>query len=692
MMFPVRLQKIILISTLLMLIAFFFTGTLSCSGGHNALVPSISNDQVNPLDSRDADFERGHNVLGFCSVYLDTETWEITIEVHRTAEVHVNLSAFLTNPNCPGGKCLRWQVVGYDPISYIYTVDLNLTNPTAIAAYDVRVILSELPHNPDTGAKWEVKNPDSFTHIWDNDPVWSQEAQWINPFIAFEKEDKTRMFLPDPDGSGVQTYADTEKLLLLVPPKSGTAGEIKVILDACWPDHCKDPYEISRMQQSDDLPPVNQTSSVYFECIVADWQEDISDVSLYMPDIIDEADDGYLQMHEWPTTGVNAWPPGDGQPPFDQEEIDFMSEFGNYDRDTLRKYWCNVTNDQAVHAGTYDAIVVAKSIDTDGDDNDTLYNRFNFKVQEGGSGGDPNSHLQVVYSSYKNEADADIYSHCFLAGDSEIRLTNDGGRHSDELEVCINAAATTIVFISNYNKNSNTISDFELYKMPITYLGNVPVSANSDNTGAWVQLTQNNWDDRMPDFAPNGSMIAFSADRYGGQYEIFTLNLGGGTPFRVTQSYGNDESPNYDRSNAAGQWLYFQSDRAGGGNYEIYGINPTVVESSSNLPTRYTFNTSFDGYPATRGLGGAVLAWTSDRFGDMDILLTDFINETQNLTPETDAMDIYPSFSKDGHWIAFTSDRKDGNQDIWRMYSDGSNATRITNFELPDIDPCYGGG
>lgn len=41
------------------------------------------------------------------------------------------------------------------------------------------------------------------------------------------------------------------------------------------------------------------------------------------------------------------------------------------------------------------------------------------------------------------------------------------------------------------------------------------------------------------------------------------------------------------------------------------------------------------------------------------------------------ANDCYPSISKDGRKIVFVSDR-DGNSEIYRMDSDGSNVVRIT--------------
>ena len=146
-----------------------------------------------------------------------------------------------------------------------------------------------------------------------------------------------------------------------------------------------------------------------------------------------------------------------------------------------------------------------------------------------------------------------------------------------------------------------------------------------------------------------------------------------------------------------------QHGSSGGGNYELYGFDPTLTESGANSAERFTFNNAFDGYPATRPHSAAYgdgLAWVSDRMGSMDIYFTDYeMLQSANLTylPDLDPgspqpIDMYPSFSKDGKWIAFSSDKFDGNFDIYRMLHWGENLKRITFEEMDDFDPCYGGG
>jgi Tol biopolymer transport system component len=54
----------------------------------------------------------------------------------------------------------------------------------------------------------------------------------------------------------------------------------------------------------------------------------------------------------------------------------------------------------------------------------------------------------------------------------------------------------------------------------------------------------------------------------------------------------------------------------------------------------------------------------------------------RRLLPESHALDYDPSFSSDGHWIVFTSERDpegSGQADIWRVHPDGSGLERLTS-------------
>jgi hypothetical protein len=590
---------------------------------------------------------------------------------------------------------------------------MGLWNPTVYDAYDMRIQFMDLPGEPGAEDEWRVMNPDSYTHIWDDDPIeWPPGIledppdppiePWMNPFIAFEKEDPDRMFNKDPDGGGPLMYGDSEQLLLKIPPGS-PGGEIVVILDGCYPNHCYDPYEISHMKQDTNIPSVNDEDATRFECVVADWQvknvpTDISSVSLYLPDILG-SEDPWIELTE-----VEDWPPPQvfDPPSAYAEWLKFYQEFPTYDPDTLKKY--ETTDDDPllniglVEPGEYPGIIVAESDDLDGHGHDTLYNAFDFVVRKGGSGGNPGMEgAQIVFSRF-NEGHSDIYS-CFIVNNivkGPYLLTDgyhDAGEDiwSDQLEVCVNRQGTKVAFISTYDVWEGKItSDYDVYLMDLEYSGGEPVTKAPED---WRQITgvgtAEVLDERTPDFEPLGNFLAFAKEK-GGQFHIWTVNTSiiGDTPDQLTFGYGSDEEPNYAMWSPAGQWLYFQSNRAGGGNYEIYGIDPTDPEGMGNTPTRYTYNSGFDGYPSSYPVSDEVVSWASDRYGNMEILMVDGY-QVRRLT-KNDATDTHPSFSPDGDWIAFMSDRNDHQFEVFRMDKEGGNLLRITFEDTPDIFPFYG--
>jgi Tol biopolymer transport system component len=60
-------------------------------------------------------------------------------------------------------------------------------------------------------------------------------------------------------------------------------------------------------------------------------------------------------------------------------------------------------------------------------------------------------------------------------------------------------------------------------------------------------------------WSPDGRTLAYCGER-SGEFDIFTIPVGGGAETRLTTAKGLDDGPDYT---ADGQWIYFNSDRTG---------------------------------------------------------------------------------------------------------------------------------
>jgi serine/threonine protein kinase len=65
-----------------------------------------------------------------------------------------------------------------------------------------------------------------------------------------------------------------------------------------------------------------------------------------------------------------------------------------------------------------------------------------------------------------------------------------------------------------------------------------------------------------PRWSPDGQRIAFDCQAEDGKWDIWTIDADGGAPRRVTVNQGNAQIPSWSRDS---RWIYFRSDRAGGG-------------------------------------------------------------------------------------------------------------------------------
>ena len=254
-------------------VIFFIFAGCSTSAINNSTLPDndVSEYDISGLDVSghpcpETASNRTIIAIGTIELYPNTpvvsgdpspETLIATFLPDREAAAHWNVTPMLMPPAC--ADCVIIQVLEYKPAQKSVKLKVTLKNPSNFTAYDVRGIAM----TNDTGVR--LLNADAYTILWDDGGAVTK-----NPFRGFAYEVPEHIFNPKTVHSN--TYDFTYQNL------SGLAGA-KLIVDASWPWHCLEPWDIRDQSVSGELP-WNSSSSVKIECHVEDWQCDWMGVEL----------------------------------------------------------------------------------------------------------------------------------------------------------------------------------------------------------------------------------------------------------------------------------------------------------------------------------------------------------------------------------------------------------------------------
>lgn len=109
-------------------------------------------------------------------------------------------------------------------------------------------------------------------------------------------------------------------------------------------------------------------------------------------------------------------------------------------------------------------------------------------------------------------------------------------------------------------------------------------------------------------------------------------------------------------------------------------IPATRGDAATANPAGGAAQTWNDTYPQWSH-GGRWLAFTSDRFGDPEIVALESSSGTLHRLTESPGRDAHPSYSHDDRWIAFQSPRGNGvDTNVWIMSADGTGARQLTTL------------
>jgi Tol biopolymer transport system component len=195
--------------------------------------------------------------------------------------------------------------------------------------------------------------------------------------------------------------------------------------------------------------------------------------------------------------------------------------------------------------------------------------------------------------------------------------------------------------------------------------------------GRLLWLTRDEMNNHAPAWSPDGTRIAFVAER-DNNGEIFVMNADGSNPQRLTANTLYDDTPVWSPD---GQQIAYTSVQSG-------STDICVIDADGGNPRRLTAGHAENNAPVWSPDGGRI-AFVSYRDGDADIYVTDSEGNNQHPLTVNDADDLNPSWSPDGGQIVFKSNRDRDTFGIYRMDADGTDQHFLVATEGGDSSPSW---
>jgi Tol biopolymer transport system component len=184
------------------------------------------------------------------------------------------------------------------------------------------------------------------------------------------------------------------------------------------------------------------------------------------------------------------------------------------------------------------------------------------------------------------------------------------------------------------------------------------------------RLTDNTCDDEYPVWSPDGLWIAFSSNR-SGSFGIYVMDAEGGEVRAVTESDEDDGEPSWFPD---GEHLAFsrETKKLLRRSTALHRVNISSGDISRILPDYRRAH----GIPHVSPTGSG-FTFTGKRTMGWDVAVFDPVLQQVKFLDEG-GKSCRARFSRDGRRLAYVSSKADGKGDIWQMFPDGSQKTRLT--------------